>query len=155
MFKRLCLTVVMCLVALSAYAAEQKFDNFSVDLPSGWQLMGEPMKQQGVELVMLANTEKGAAVIITFAPTQGEDLKAVVEQTKQGMKAQGMDLKVTEESDNKVVFEGKQAGQEVKLLLTADPDGKQIGTMVYSGDVAAGEAVGKAVKTTNAKLAFY
>ena len=155
MLKRLCLTVVMCLVAFSAYAEEKKFDNFSVDLPSGWQLMGEPMKQQGVELVMLANAEKGSAVIVTFAPTQGEDLKAVVEQTKQGMKAQGMDLKITEESDSKIVFEGKQAGQDVKLLLTVDPEGKQIGTMVYSGSVEAGEVVGKAVKTTNPKLAFY
>ena len=155
MLKRFCLAAVMCLIAFSAYAEEKKFDNFSVDMPSGWQLMGEPVKQMGAEVVMMANPAEGAVVIVTFAPTQGEDLKAVVEQTKQAMKAQGMDLNVAEENDTKIVFEGKQAGQEVKLLLTVDPDAKQIGTMVYSGKVAAGEVVGKTVKTTNSKLAFY
>ena len=155
MLKRLSLAALFCLLTATALAAEKDFDVFSIDMADGWELAAEPMKNQGAVVCILVNQVKESALTLAFAPTNGETIKQLAEQTMANMKQQGADIKKVSEEGNRAVFEGKQSGVPVKLVLTADPDAKQIATVVLSGNVGEAETVAKTIKTKNSKLSFY
>ena len=155
MLKRLTLSMLLCLIAFTAYAAEKDFEDFKVDMTEGWQSAMEPMRQQGMVLVVLVNEAKQSAVNIMIAPTTGEDIKALAEQTAKNMTAQGADLKISKQEGNKVRFEGKQTGVDCVVLMSADPDSKTMATVVLAGDVKEGEKLAKSIKMKNGKLAVF
>ncbi len=153
MFKSLALSICFCLLAVSAYAAERTFNEFSIDLPSGWDLVNDPIEAPGAILYMIGTEDYG--LVIGFAATNGESVADLAQQTLENMKAQGATLDLVSQTDHRAAFAGSQQGIDIQAFITADPAAKTMATLVLSGSISDLEAVAKTIKTANPNLSFY
>ncbi len=154
MVKKILLAFVLCLFAATAFAAPKDFEQFTIDMADGWEMMAEPIKNQGVLLVILGNEAKESAINVALAPTQGEDAKALADATMKNMAAQKTDVKLVKADANRAVLEGKKNDVPIRIYLMADPANKSMATVVLSGNNKAAESVLKTLKFKNTKLAL-
>ncbi len=156
MCKKIFLTLAFCLFSTAALAAPQDFGDFSLDLGEGWQMVSDPIKNQGATMVIVNNPAKQSAINLTYAPTNGEDAKALAEGTVKNMEAAGvaMNMKIVKADANYAELQGAQGSVALKMLLLADPAGKAMATVVVSGDLDAAASTLKTIKFKNNKLAL-
>lgn len=156
MYKKIFLTLAFCLFSTAALAAPKDFGDFSLDLGEGWAMVSDPIKNQGATMVIVNNPVKQSAINLTYAPTNGEDAKALAEGTVKNMEAAGvaMNMKIVKADANYAELQGAQGPVALRMLLLADPAGKAMATVVVSGDLDAAASTLKTIKFKNTKLAL-
>jgi hypothetical protein len=144
-----------CLISLTALAAEQQFHAFSVDVPEGWEPMGDSFNQPDLALLMLVNQDKGAALTISFGPMTADSLREIAEAAKSSLTVQGGEVKTEKTAGNRHTIESTQSGANILMILSADPDTRSMASLNLTGNLEEALKVARTITFKNKKLAFF